>query len=127
MINERAQYTAKTGLVTINTANSNLNGSGTLGTVLTASANGTFIKTIIIKANAETDQGIVRLFIDDGAGNINLISEYLINPTKRSGTYRSVSISTLLNFNLKAGQILKASTHYSNTYTILAEGLDWSY
>ena len=59
------QYTPNTGLATINTANSNVDGSGTLGTVLTADANkkGTFIKSVTVKASTDTAQGMVRLFI----------------------------------------------------------------
>jgi hypothetical protein len=48
------QYTANTGMVKISTANSNLDGSGTLGTVLTGASNGTLIKTVTVKATSNT-------------------------------------------------------------------------
>jgi len=40
MAENRVEYTAKVGMVTISTANSNLNGEGTLGTVLTGDGSG---------------------------------------------------------------------------------------
>ena len=57
------QYTANTGKVLISTANSNLDGTGTLGTVLTAASNGTLIKAITVKAQVNTTEGMVRLFL----------------------------------------------------------------
>src|ERR1051326_122814 len=66
---ESTKYTAdQAGMVTISTANSNLDGTGTLGTVFTASAGnkGALISSVIIKAQVSTTPGMVRLFIYDG-------------------------------------------------------------
>lgn len=86
------QYTANTGIVTISTANSALDGTGTLGLVLTASGYGTLIKTITVKSRqTTTTQGMVRIFLFDGA-NYRIIQEIEIpantmqQPLKHSNT-----------------------------------------
>jgi hypothetical protein len=126
-INERAKYTANTGVVLISTANANLNGTGTLGTVLTAADNGTLIKTITINAIGNTTQGMVRLFIYDGVSVTNLIDEFEIPPSTALGTYPAYSISYDVNYNLKRDYVLKASTQNAENFVVIAEGLNWTY
>ena len=126
-INERAKYTANTGTVLISTANSALNGTGTMGTVLTAASNGTLIKTITVNAIGNTTQGMVRLFIYDGSSVTNLIDEFEIPPSTASGTYPAYTISYDVNYNLKAGYVLKASTQNAENFVVIAEGLNWAY
>lgn len=79
------QYTANTGCVTISTANSNLDGTGTLGTVLTGASNGTLIKSIIVKAQTNTTQGMIRLFVN-GGGATELIAEIEVPAVTKSST-----------------------------------------
>ncbi len=69
MVDCMAKYTANTGMATISTANANLDGTGTLATVLTASANGTFIKSVIVEAKGTVNIGMVRLFVKSPGGN----------------------------------------------------------
>lgn len=126
-INERAQYTANTGTAIISTANTALNGSGTMSTVLTAASNGALIKTITVTAISNTTQGIVRLFIYDGSSVTRLIEEFQIPPSSPSGTYPAYSISYNVNYNLKAGYSLKASTGNAESFIVVAEGLNWAY
>ncbi len=125
-INERAIYTANTGIVLISTANGELNGSGTLGTVLTAANNGTLIKTISINSISDTTEGMVRLFVYDSTST-KLIEEFQIPPSKKSGTYPSYKVSYDVNYNLKSGYVLKASTQNAESFIVIAEGLDWGY
>lgn len=120
------QYTMNTGMVRISTANSNLDGTGTLGTVLTAAVNGTFIKTVTIKAQTNTTQGMVRLFIYDGT-NTKLISEIEIPAVTKSTTVPSFEKQITVNITLKSGYILKASTEKPETFIVIAEGQDWVY
>ncbi len=124
---EETQYTANTGWATISTANANLDGTGTLGTVLTAGANGTLVKTITIKAQTSTSQGMVRLFIDDVVRNISLIKEVIIPPITKASINPAFEIKVEVNITLKAGYILKASTQNADTFNVIAEGLDWVY
>ncbi len=68
--NDYSLLTANTGMTRISNSAPTL--TGTLATtVLTAGgANGTIVKSIIIKAIQQVTQGMVRLFIDDGTSRI---------------------------------------------------------
>jgi len=120
------QYTMNTGQVTISTANSNLDGTGTLGTVLTAASNGTLIKTVTVKAIVSTTQGMVRLFIYDGT-NTKLILEVEIPAVTKSFNDPAFETTVPLNFSLKSGWILKASTEKGESFNVIAEGQNWTY
>lgn len=123
------QYTPNTGLVTISTANPNLDGTtGTYYTVLTADAgkNGTLIKTVTIKATTNTSQGMVRLFIYDTSVS-KLIAEIEIPAVTKSATDPAFEISIPLYFSLKPGWSLKASTEKGETFNVIAEAQDWAY
>lgn len=129
MIDERAKYTANTGTTLISTANSNLNGTGTLGTVITAASNGTLITRVFIKATTTVTRGMVRLFIYDGT-NTCLLKEVSVNPVTivtTTGIDQSFEAILDMNFNLKSGECLKASTEIANSFSVTAEGLDWTY
>lgn len=120
------QYTANTGMVKISTANSNLDGSGTLGTVLTGASNGTLIKTVTVKATSNTSQGMVRLFVYDGSNN-RLLTEIEVPPITKSSTDPAFETTLRLNYILESGFILKASTQNADSFNIIAEGLDFAY
>lgn len=124
------QYTANTGCVTISTANSNLDGSGTLGDVLTASSaagmKGCIIKSVTIKAQVSTTQGMIRLFAS-GGGSTELIAEIEVPAVTKSATDPSFELHMETNYALKAGYILKASTQNGEAFNVIAEGLDWKY
>lgn len=120
------QYTANTGMVKISTANSNLDGTGTLGTVLTAASNGTLIKSIAIKATGTTSQGMVRIFVYDGS-NTRLLLEVPIDPLTPSATEPSFERLVEMDYFLKSGNVLKASTEVANNFNVIAEGLDVAY
>jgi hypothetical protein len=123
---EETQYTANTGLVTISTANTARDGTGTLGTVLTAASNGTLIKTVTVKAIVSTTHGMVRLFVYDGT-NTRLLKEIEVFPVTKSAITPAFEAKIALNFVLKSGWVLKASTENAETFNIIAEGLDWAY
>lgn len=123
---EETQLTAKTGITTISTANVKLDGSGTLGNVITAASPGTIIKKVFIKAQTNTTRGMIRLFVFDGS-NTRLLLEIDVLPVTKSGTNPSYQTVVELNFHLKEGYILKASTQNAETFNIIAECVDWSY
>src|ERR1044072_965439 len=123
---EETLYTANTGCVSISTANTNLDGTGTLGTVLTAGSNGTLVKSVTIKAQTNTTQGMVRLFIT-GGGATQLIAEIEIPAITKSGTDPSFEIHMPTNYSLESGYVLKASTQVAEAFNVIAEGLDWTY
>lgn len=125
---EETQYTANTGMQTISTANSNLDGTtGTYSSaIITGASNGTLIKTITIKAQTNTTQGMVRLFINDGSTN-RLISEIEIPAVTKSATDPAFEITIPVDYALESGWLLKASTEKAETFNVIAEGLNWAY
>lgn len=123
---EETQFTANTGMVTISTANTNLDGNGTLGTLITAAASGTLVKTITIKAQTNTTRGMVRLFVYDGT-NTRLLQEFNIDPVTKTANNPTFEFQSEINFTLKSGWLLKVSTHRAETFNVIAEGMDFTY
>lgn len=123
---EETQYTANTGLTTVSTANSNLNGSGALSTVLIAASNGTLIKTVNIKGQGNSARGMIRLFVYNGTSSY-LLKEIDVYPIAQSSINKSFETRVALNFILKSGYILKASTQNAETYVVTAEGMNLGY
>lgn len=120
------QYTANTGIVTISTANTNTDGTGTLGTVLTGASNGTLIKSITIKAQGNTTQGMIRLFVT-GGGVTDLIAELPVPAVTATADEGTFEVYTPTNYTLKSGYVLKAATQNAESFNVFAEGLDWAY
>ncbi len=126
---ESSKYTANTASQTISTANSNMDGSGTLGTILTADKNGTIIQNVTIKAQVNTTAGMIRLFLYDG-GNTKLLTEIPVEATTKSASAHSFSRRIDFRdkgFALQDTWVLKASTENAESFNIIAEGLDWEY
>lgn len=125
-MSNQKQYSAITGGGTISIANSNLDGSGTMTELLTATLKGSIIKTIFVKALSNVSQGMIRFFIKRGEINF-LIYEFPVNITTRSS--RDLSFSGVLPFyyELQSGDILYASTEKAESFSILVEGLSWDY
>ncbi|MBI4645565.1 MAG: hypothetical protein HY738_02960 [Bacteroidia bacterium] len=90
MLNERVKFTANTGLAIISTANSNLDGSGTIADLITAANYGTLIKRITIKAQGTTTQGMVRIFHRDAGGTTWLMREVEIPAITQSSEDRTL-------------------------------------
>lgn len=119
-------YTASMSFGIVNTANANVDGTGSVVTVITGGASGTFVKTLIIKAITTTGVGMVRLYAGTGAGT-NLISEIYIPPVVKSGRDAAYYTTIPLNYTLASGEVLKASTQVGDTFNIIAEAFDISY
>jgi hypothetical protein len=119
-------HTANLGKATISTPNSNLGGSGSITTIITGASNGTLIKTLIIKAQTDTSQGMVRIFVKKSGVNY-LLTEINIPPIVKSS--RDLSFYTVipLNYTLEPSEELKASTENGDTFNIVAEAFDISY
>jgi hypothetical protein len=120
------QYTANTGQALIATANALLDGTGTLGTVLTAAGNGTLIKNITVKALVNTTEGMVRLFLFDGTNN-RLLEEIRVRSVTKSATVPAFEYTWECDIKLKAGWALKASTQNAQSFVVTANAKDWAY
>jgi hypothetical protein len=116
-----AQYaaTVQNAQAQISTANTNRNGTGTIGTVMTGATNGTRIDDIYIVATGTTTAGVVRLFISDGT-NVRLWQEILVSAITPSTTVQVWSY-TLLNqaLILESGWSLQASTNNAETFNVI--------
>ena len=127
MIGQRTKWTAQTASAEMSTANSNLNGSGTLYTLLTGGTRGTYIKTITVKAIKLVTRGMVRIYVDSGLPT-DIISEIEIPPRSVDPSQETFAISIEVDFMLEQDWILKASIENGSENTmIFAEGLDISY
>ena len=117
-----AQYaaTARTAIAQISTANTNRNGTGTIGTVFTGGSSGSRIDDIYIVATGTTTAGVVRLFLNDGTTSY-LWQEILVTAITPSTTVQVFSAS-LLNQALilaTSSWSLRASTNNAETFNIL--------
>ena len=114
------------GVAAISTANTNRDGSGTLGTIVTGSTNGDKIEHIDIAATGTTTAGVIRLYIYNGATAF-LWKEILVDAITPSATVKvwSYTIDCSVPANclfLQSGYLLKASTHNAETFNVSAHG-----
>lgn len=116
----------ESGLVSsasIATANTNLDGTGTLGTVVTATDDGDEIQLIRVQAVETTTAGMVRLFIDDGS-SVRLYKEIPVtaitpSATQQAFAYEYVPTTRLI---LPSGSSLKASTENAEEFIVWVFG-----
>jgi hypothetical protein len=112
------------GIATISTANTNLNGSGTLVNVVVAGSSGTKINEVTIQAAGTVTSGMVRLFVFDGTTNY-LFDEFPIPATIPSSSVASYrTYKNYDNFVLPSGNTLRASTANAETFNVMAWGGD---
>lgn len=119
------KYYANTDIVNISTANSNLDGTGSLGTIVTAGYNGLTVSTVIIKAIGNTSLGMVRLFVNDGGGNIYLCLEIPIPEVIQTAVSPAYQIVITSKITLESGHSLQASTQNAESFNVMANGYNW--
>jgi hypothetical protein len=107
--------TAKSPSVTISTANTNRDGTGTLGTVHTAGASGSRIDRLLIQATGTTTAGMVRLFV--GTALIKEVPVIAITPSATQPAW-SAEVVFEGGLVLQASAVLKASTHNAESFTV---------
>ncbi len=123
--------TPKCGIGQISTANTNRDGTGTIGTIFTAGASGSRIDAINIKATGTTTAGMIRLFIHDGT-NARLLTEVPVTAITPSGTLPSWeaqlntnTMTQVLPLVLPTGYSLRAATNNAETFNVIALGGDF--
>ena len=123
--------TPRVGVGQVTTANTNLDGTGTIATIFTAGASGSRIDAINLKAVATTTAGMIRLFVHDGT-NARLLTEVPVTALTPSGTLpaweaqlNTNSMSQVLPIILPAGYSLRASTNNAETFNVIALGGDF--
>lgn len=113
------------GTINISTANSNLDGTGSVTAVITGANQGTLLQTITVKAVNSTTQGMVRLFVEASA-NFFLWREIKIPASSPTGVVKSFHSTLLVNLMLKNGYTLYASTENAESFNISTSGLTWT-
>jgi hypothetical protein len=112
-------------LIQISTANTNRDGTGTLGTLVTGTADGVVIEQITITATGTTTAGMIRFFLSvDGGTNTRLIYEQQVAAQIPSATVPAFSIEIVpLNglVLLTTNTILYVSTEEAETFNVLAQ------
>lgn len=123
-----AQFVAtpKVGLATISAANTSLTGSGTIGTVFSAGANGSRIERCVVKAIGATTAGMVRLFIHNGTA-ATLLTEIPVAAITPSGTLPAFETTLVFDGGLviPTGYSLRAATHNAESFQLTALGGDF--
>lgn len=123
--------TPRVGIAQISTANTNRDGTGTIGTVFTAGASGSRIDAIAIKATGTVTAGMVRLFVNDGT-NTRLLAELpvvAVTPAASTPAYEvqlnQNTMSQLFPIILPTGHNIGASTQNAETFNVFAFGGDF--
>ena len=116
------------GVANIATANTNRDGTGTIGTVLAGGANGTLIDHIDICATGTTTAGIVRLFITLDSGPTSRLWKEIVVPAITPSASLAAfmrRIKCVLPENglyLPVGHSLRAATHNAEGFNVHAYG-----
>ena len=125
--------TPKCGSVAISTANTNRDGTGTLGTIFTAGASGSRIDSIVIQASVTTTAGMIRLFIYDGttARLYDEVPVFAVTPAASVPAFGAALgnnaplSSSKYPLMLPTGYSLRASTHNAENFNVHAVGGDF--
>lgn len=119
----RFTLTPLMGAVNFSTANTNRDGSGALGTVCTAGAEGSRVDMVHVKATGTTTAGMVRLYYDGGAGAL-LLHEFTVSaitPSASTAAWEDYWIPPRAMV-FPSGGSLKVSTHNAESFNAFAFG-----
>lgn len=109
--------------IQISTANTNRDGTGAMGTLLTGATNGSLVRQVSIKATGTTTAGIIRFFLEKSGGSKRLVGELpvaAVTPSSSVPTFETAWYPT--NFRLQNGDILYASTEKAETFNVTLFG-----
>jgi hypothetical protein len=107
--------TSKSPSVTISTANTNRDGSGTLATFMAAGSNGSRVDRVNITATGTTTSGMIRFFV-----NSSLIREIPVLPVTPSSTVPAWSADVVFDNGLVlgSGATLSVATNNAETFKV---------
>lgn len=112
-------------LIQVSTANTDRDGSGTLGTLTTGTSGGVVLEQVTITATGTTTAGMIRFFLSvDGGTNKRLINEVTVGAVTPSGTvqaFTSEAAGLVGLVLLTTSTILYASTNNAETFNIIAQ------
>ena len=107
--------TPKSPSVAISTANTNRDGTGTLGTLMTAGASGSRVDAIYAFATGNTTEGMLRFFI-----GTSLIAEVPVQASTPSGTVQAWSANIQFSpaLVLESAAVLKVGTNNAESFVV---------
>jgi hypothetical protein len=102
------------GTTAITTANTAKDGTGTVLTVYTAGANGSYVQRVRFRPSGTAVQTVARLFINNGSTNATaanniLFDEITLSAITLSETAAQPSFEIPMNFALPAGYVLNVT------------------
>lgn len=118
--------TPRVAAVNIATANTNRDGTGTIGTLITGVAAGTRITEIVVKAVGVTTAGMVRVFLYDGT-TYYLFDEISVAAVASPGASTQTTRVSTTYTNLvlpSASWSVRVSTHNAESINVTALGAD---
>lgn len=118
--------TPRVASVNIATANTNRDGTGTIGTLITGVAAGTRITEIVVKAVGVTTAGMVRVFLYDGT-TYYLFDEISVAAVASPGASTQTTRVSTTYTNLvlpSASWSVRVSTHNAESINVTALGAD---
>ena len=126
--------TPNTGIYAgITAANTATDGTGTVYTVFTAGANGSYVRRLLVKALGSNVATVMRVFVNNGSTQGTASNNVLIReiPMTSSSASNSAAIGPdyeeVLNLVLKGGFVINVciGTAVSGGYSVMAEGGDF--
>lgn len=106
------------------TANTAIDGTGTLVTGFTAGSNGSRVERIRVKCAATSAAGLVNIFIFDGTNN-RLLTSIAVTAATSSVTVATFESVVTLGIVLPTGFLLKFATTIAQSTNFCAEGGDF--
>lgn len=117
--------TPKQWIAQISTANTNRDGTGTIGTIGTAVSAGSRLDGVILQAVSTTTAGMIRLYLHDGS-NARLFLEVPVIAITPSSTQPAWAVainantmSSIFPLVLPSTYSLRASTHNAETFNVI--------
>jgi hypothetical protein len=116
-----SKYYAVMGMANISTANSNLDGTGAVSSVITSGSDSTIIKKITVKATQTTTLGMVRIFIERNS-MFWLLDEINVSATIQSSSQSAFEYVVFSGITLNNGDAIYAATQNAESFNVIVEG-----
>lgn len=119
--------TPRIGAVAISTANTNRDGTGTIGTLVTGVATGTVVDRVRWKATVATTAGMLRFFVHDGSTYYLIHEEDIAASGALSGTVQATEGEWVPDDLIlpTASYSLRVSTHNAEAFNVVAYVRDY--
>lgn len=108
-------------VVQIATANTNRDGTGTMGTLLTGATDGTRVTQLKLKATGTTTAGMIRIFYYDGT-NVRLITEVPVSAVTPSASTPAWEATIPFAAVIPSAKEIRVSTEKAETFNVFAIG-----